>query len=118
MQHLEDQEQARFCAWLDEHGILYHANPNGGYRTPAQAAMFKRTGVKAGVPDIFICEPRGYQHGMYVEMKRVGGGVVSDAQRGWIMKLKQRGYNVRVCHGAEAAIRAVEEYFGNEDRLY
>lgn len=112
----EDREQAAVFEWAElmevicpELGLL-HAIPNGGYRPPATAALLKRTGVKPGVPDMFLPVARGSYHGLYIEMKRRTGGKVSVNQKMWLLKLSEEGYKTAVCHGAKEAIRLLESY--------
>jgi hypothetical protein len=51
-------------------GVFAFAVPNGGYRTPVEAAIFKGIGVVAGVPDI-IAIHKGRVYGL--ELKVEGG---------------------------------------------
>ena len=48
---------------------LYHT-PNGGYRNVAEAAHFKRMGVRPGVPDLFLPYPCGGWSGLWLEGPR------------------------------------------------
>ena len=111
MQHEEDREQAMLCQWLDAKGYLYFAIPNGGARNAVTGALLKKTGVKAGVPDMFVCEPHGTRSGLFIEMKREHGGTVSQNQKKWIAELEAKGYRAVVCRGFIDATRRVEEYF-------
>jgi hypothetical protein len=36
-------------------GVVYLHVPNGGYRQPAEAAIFSGLGVRAGAPDLLLC---------------------------------------------------------------
>ena len=58
--------------------LLIFAIPNGGYRTPAEAARLKWTGTVAGMPDLGIVAPGGKIH--FIEVKTATGRL-SDAQR-------------------------------------
>lgn len=116
MNHIEDHEQMKIFRWaaLQENVMpelkLLFAIPNGGKRSKATAAILKATGVKAGVPDIFLPVPRREYHGLYIELKRPDGGRTSPAQMGWIEALINNGFYVEVCHGAESAIRTIKWY--------
>ena len=53
---------------MPELQYMYHV-PNGGKRDKATAAVLKRQGVKAGVPDIMLPAARAEYHGLYIELK-------------------------------------------------
>jgi hypothetical protein len=109
----EHDEQVQVFKHLDREygeGILAYAVPNGGKRDPVTGKRLKDEGVKPGVPDICLAEPRGGYHGLYIEMKRTVKGKVSPEQKIWISELRIRGYRVEVCRGAETAIAVIEEY--------
>lgn len=97
----EDEEQMMLVSWFRK---TYHpmhrifAIPNGGVRSKLQGMKLKVTGVSAGVPDLFIPSIR-----MFIEMKRVKGGVVSEEQKDWINYLNSVGYSAIVCKGFEEA---------------
>ena len=104
----EGQEQATLMNWVKmqswrwpEAALLFHI-PNGGGRSKAEAGRFKAEGVKAGVPDLFLPVPKGEFHGLFIEMKRLAGGRVSDEQKDWIRMLREQGYRVEVCKGWQA----------------
>lgn len=111
----EYEEQVKLVVWLERNkgrfGIKFYAIPNGGYRTPTEAVKLKRTGVSAGVPDLCIPKSKGSYHGLYIELKRVFGGKVSDFQKEWIDYLNKEGYYAIVCNGFEAAKKVIEHYF-------
>ena len=107
----EHQEQVKLVTWLAKENILHFAIPNGGSRHKLEAVKFKREGVKAGVPDIFIPYARKCWSGLFIEMKRQRGGRLSEAQRFWFEKLSRNGYCVRMCVGGDDAIEQVQKYF-------
>ena len=116
----EDDEQKALFQWanmaackLPELSALF-AIPNGGYRLKSTAAKLKATGVKAGVPDIFLAVARGGYHGLFVEMKRQDRGTVSKAQKEWIERLTEQGYLAIVCHGWVKAREAIVMYLLGE----
>ena len=109
----EHQEQVVFFQWISYHPTirdLTFAIPNGGSRHKLEAVNLKAEGVRAGVPDIFIALPMGKFHGLFIEMKRQKGGVLSDVQKGWIERLAEQGYVARVCKGFFEAKETVERY--------
>ena len=54
------------------------------------------------MPDLFLAEPRRGAHGLFIEMKKIGGRT-SNNQDLVIDKLKEKGYRVVVCEGADEA---------------
>lgn len=108
----EDYEQIKAATYLTKNNILFYHIPNGGKRHMLEAIKFKRMGVKAGVPDICIPIARGCYHGLYIELKRSVGGVVSTNQTWWLAELKRQGYAVYVAQGADDLIQYVHTYLG------
>jgi VRR-NUC domain len=96
----EDEEQMLFVQWFRRSypDVRIFAIPNGGYRSTSQAALLKATGVSAGVPDLFIPEWK-----LWIEMKRIKGGTVSQDQKDWIKYLNDIGHTAIVCKGFEEA---------------
>ena len=78
------------------------AIPNGGWRDIRTAARLKAEGVCRGVPDLFIPA-----WGLWIEMKRQKGGVVSENQKDWLEYLNGLGYGAVVCRGADDAMNTV-----------
>lgn len=117
MKSLEHAEQVSLMQWWSlqcrRFGIpeqLLFAIPNGGQRNIITAKRMKDEGVRAGIPDLFLAVPRGKFHGLFVEMKKTRGGVVSDAQKACMQMLSNNGYCVTVCHGFMDAQEAVKGY--------
>lgn len=106
---LEQEAVVKYC---ELKRIPVFAIPNGGKRNAKEAYFMKRTGVKAGVPD--LCVPvakRGY-HGLYIEMK-YGKNKATEAQEKWIELLNNNGYFAKVCVGAKEALNLLKWYFAN-----
>lgn len=135
----EDAHQAALFAWAatQAHECLkagknqastalqsMFAIPNGGSRHKAEAGKLKATGVKAGVPDIFLPATRyfdaGYgrielMHGLFIELKREDrcnhkNGGCSDDQIAMHAVLRQAGYHVAVCYTWTEAAEVVVKY--------
>lgn len=87
-------------------GLLAFAHvPNGGYRLPSEAGMFRTFGVKAGVPDLLLWLPGGGHFG--VELKATSRKL-SPAQADWhatMRALGHRVYVVRTVDELEAVLR-------------
>lgn len=118
----EENEQRWLFQWArmeagsrPELGMMFHV-PNGGLRSKAEAARFKAAGVKAGVPDVCLpvarhrIENGELYHGLYIELKRSSGGVVSKEQKNWIVRLRAFGYAVEVCQGWKEARDVILSY--------
>ena len=97
---------------------LLFSIPNGSYKSPAAQRVFKATGLKSGVPDVFLPAPRilmvggepSASAGFFIELKRTKGGVVSSAQAEWIAALTRAGYQAGAFKGWEAAWTAIVDY--------
>lgn len=94
------------------------AIPNGGTRHKAEAARLKASGVKAGVPDIFLAAPHIWQfthpghvsHGLFIELKKQNGHV-RVIQSKWMVGLMQQGYAARICYSFAEARDTIINYF-------
>jgi len=111
----EAQEQTALFKWAEfnarvipELTLLFHI-PNGGKRDVITASRLKAQGVKSGVPDLFLPVPRGSYHGLFVEMKKIGG-TISDKQGEWIPALAAQGYKTVVCQGWVEAADMIKRY--------
>jgi len=120
----EDAEQAALFRMAALHVgkypelALLFAIPNGSYKSPAARRLFQSTGLRSGVPDVFLPAPRVlmigglpfHSAGFFIELKRTTGGVVSPAQSEWIAALTRAGYQAGVFKGWEAAWTAIVAY--------
>lgn len=95
---------------MTKQGIRFYAIPNGGHRNKWEAAKLKRCGVQSGVPDICIPIPSGSYHALYLEIKRVKGGKVSDNQILWLSYLREKGYYADVGYGFDEAKDIIVHY--------
>jgi len=94
--------------------LVFMSIPNGGKRDIRVAAQMKREGVLAGAPDLFLAEPRENKHGLFIEMKKIGGRTSSN-QNDIIDKLRAKGYEAVVCEGADEAYSKLLVYvYGNQ----
>ena len=93
----------------------FHHSPNGGVSSPRQKAKFTRMNTLSGFPDLECFIAKGRYHGLYVELKREKGGVVSANQKRIIDMLNEEGYCAIVCRGLDASIEAIEQYMALED---
>lgn len=107
----ERYEQRRVVTHCERQGYTFFAIPNAARRSMWEAMEAKRSGMKAGIPDLCFPVARHGYNGLWVEMKRIEGGVISPIQEYWLALLKENRYEVHVCHGADEAIPVIDEYF-------
>ncbi len=116
MRQLERAEQTALFNWAAWQSGKYpelklmFAIPNGGSRNVIEAVNLKKSGVKAGVPDICLPVARGEYNCLWIEMKSENGKQ-SDPQRQWMYNLTQIGRGCyEICRSSEDAIKIIEEY--------
>ncbi len=86
------------------------AIPNGGFRNIITATRLKRTGVKAGVPDLFLAIPKKGYHGLFIELKNGSKGKLSLNQKEWIKRLNKNGYKAVCCYSFDESIELINNY--------
>ncbi len=112
----EFQEQCTLFQWAGIEAKHYpeldlmFAIPNGGSRRDAiEGANLKRSGVKAGVPDIFLPAAKQGRYGLFIELK-AKMGKVSKNQEEMIELLRKQGYGAKICFGFEEAKDTILKY--------
>ena len=70
--------------------------------------------MKPGFPDLFLPIPIAKWHGLFIELKRIKGGVVSPEQKDWIAFLQEQGYGAVVCKGWLEARNTLVDYLNYE----
>lgn len=109
----EHDEQTLLIKWFDiqyKNKFVLFSIPNGGARNLYVAKKMKAEGVRAGVPDLFLAVPNKDYAGLFIEMKKEKGGVVSEYQKIMLSRLEQAGYKCIVCKGFDHAKAEIEEY--------
>lgn len=107
----ESQEQIAVVSRCKLEGIFIFSIPNGANLSGskqrfAEIAKLKAEGLTPGVPDIFVPELF-----LFIEMKRRDRGTLSQKQKDIHKILRGFGYEVEVCHGAEAAWHEIERRY-------
>lgn len=105
----ESIEQAKVIQYCKLRKIKIFAIPNGGKRNYKEAYFLKKSGVSAGVPDLFVAYPNRKYHGLFIEMK-YGKNKPTENQKKWIDYLNNAGYLACVCYGANEAIKLIDNY--------
>jgi len=106
---LETEEQETLVKYLEIKGLKFSAIPNGMYSKSWSVKMKnKREGVRSGVPDLLVVLPKKL---LFIELKRVKGGTVSQEQKEWIERLNSIGEQIEavVCKGCGEAIDKIEK---------
>jgi len=115
MKQTEDQLQSACVKWFAmQYPKLWETKrlfsvPNAAKRGPALAATMKRTGMQAGVSDLFLSIPRGVHAGAFFELK-VGKNTLTDEQRKFI-HAHQDEYACHVIRSLDEFMEAVKNYF-------
>lgn len=91
--------------------IICFSIPNGGSRNKLEAIKLKKTGVLAGVPDLFIATHYMSDtytfHGLFIELKKKGGRLTA-SQEAMILKLENSGYKVKVIYSFDEFVRTIK----------
>ena len=103
----EHHEQALLIQWFRRFypKVLIHSIPNGGHRSMSTAIALKVEGTVKGIPDLFV--PAWH---LWIEMKRIKGGVLSPDQKEIISYLESVGYTVIVGKGCEDAKEKILQF--------
>ena len=109
----ENNFQTTVASYLDSLGVLWFHCPNGGSRHRLEAINLKKQGVKSGVPDVMIIEPKGKYIGLAIELK-VGYNKPKEEQEKWLKKLSDRGYKTCWTNSLDECIDIIDEYLKNK----
>lgn len=105
----EDQLQIATARYLDIMGLLWCHVANERQTSPARGGKLKKMGVKSGVPDCLIFEPRGPFVGLALELK-VGYNKPTENQDKWLNTLRLKGWSCAVVYDLDDVIGIVETY--------
>ena len=115
----ETQEMIMIFDWIRLQPALrdcaFHI-PNEGKRSYIMGHIMKRSGLRAGVADIFIAKAcKGY-HGLWIELKAMNKtgkfGKPTDLQLDFLHDMEQEGYLALVAYGGNDAIDKIKQYLG------
>lgn len=113
----ESQQQSECVGWFraeyPEYARNLFAIPNGGYRNPKTAAILKREGTLAGVPDTFLAIPRKAHHGLFIELK-TAKGKPTEKQVEMMAILTEQGYRCAVAYSTEEFKTIIQDYLNAE----
>lgn len=106
--------------WSPQVHELTFAIPNGGSRgsdaksRAIQGGRLKAEGVKSGIPDVMCAIPNNGYAGLFLEFKKMSGGVVADNQKDYKTLLRSRGYAVFTVYNWQESMNATCRYFGQQ----
>jgi hypothetical protein len=87
-------------------GLVFTHCPNGGYRKPIEAAIFKGIGVRAGVSDLLLW--RGGKS--YALELKAPGGRATESQLQVLADMDQAGAFTCIAEGLDRALAALEHW--------
>jgi hypothetical protein len=109
MKRPEQDLQRQLCKMLQTvllPGTFWYAVPNGGYRTPAEAAILQGQGVRAGVPDLaFVHAGKA----LFLELK-AQDGYLTPIQRAVHDELRKAGARVEVARSLNQAFAHLQSF--------
>lgn len=113
MNYREDDFQMAVCNYLDSISVLWCHVANERKTSKQAGFRLKKKGVKSGVPDCIIFEPRGDYFGLMIELK-IKPNKPTESQMKWLTELNIRGYYTCVCYTIDEVISIVTKYLNNE----
>ena len=116
MKHLESGLQKACVFWfrmqypkLDR---LLFSVPNGGWKSPIEAAIMKGEGVVPGVADLILLVANGNHHALCIEMKSPKGRQ-SENQKIWQQAAERYGNAYVIVRSFEEFKQVIWEYFND-----
>lgn len=126
MSEAELQKQVAIYIRMQYPDVIFHSDFGSGVKlTPWQAKMQKmQNGGRRAWPDMFIAEPHGKWHGLFIELKKDGvrlkkksGEWASDhitEQAALLDELTNKGYMADFAIGFEQALNLIDDYLGGK----
>lgn len=108
----EEQEQVLLVKYLELKGHKFSSIPNSTYtKSWSQKAKNTRTGLRPGLPDMFIILKNNVP--LFIEMKKQKTGKVSESQKEWLEALKNANILAFVCYGFDEAKEVIDSLSSN-----
>ena len=126
MSEAELQKQVAIYIRMQYPDVIFHSDFGSGVKlTPWQAKMQKmQNGGRRAWPDLFLAEPVGKHHGLFVELKKEGtrlkkknGDWASEhiAEQDVVLsELNDKGYKAEFAIGFEQALNLIDNYLGGK----
>lgn len=118
MKYTEHNLQVQCVHWfkLQYPKCLIASSLNGAKRNIRDGSRLRAAGMLKGFPDLFVCEPKGIFHGLFIEMKSKNGQMTKE-QKEIAQKLQAKGYATAICKNFETFVNLVKVYMQLEDSL-
>ena len=109
MKFKEDDLQKAVATYLDLKNVLWFHPPLERKTSFQAGARLKKKGVKSGVPDCLIFEPRDSFNGLAIELK-IKPNKVSINQIEWLTRLKNNKWSTNVAYSFDEAKEIIDNY--------
>lgn len=108
----EESIQKTVMDWVrlypDIKNLVMHF-PNEGKRSPRYGLTLKDMGMRPGVSDIHIAMMRHGFGAAWIELK-AAHGIISPAQKQFLIDMEQQGYFTAVCYSIDETIAVIKWY--------
>lgn len=123
MKKQEDSLQIAVCNYirLQYPKVLFTSDASGIRLTMGQAVKMKKMKSNPGWPDLFLAEPKGKYHGLFIELKRDGERIIKlngdpvsrhiAEQIEMISILNNKGYSAWMIIGFDNVKKVIDWYF-------
>lgn len=127
MSEAELQKNLATFIRLQYPNAVFHSDFGSGVKLTYKQAITQKiqNGGRRAWPDLFIAEPRGKYHGLFVELKKDGvrlkkknGDWATEhiwEQAEVLEELRKRGYKAEFSVGFNETIELIDEYLGGRD---
>lgn len=103
----EYEIQKAVVQFLELKKCKYTSIPNSTYtRSWSQKMKNKQSGLRAGLPDLFVVYN---DHAFFIEMK-TPKGVISEYQQAWIYSINKTEIKAHICRSVEDVAKVLEQY--------
>jgi hypothetical protein len=101
---------------------IFFSDGSGNNLSKTQAGMSKMLRSSRAVPDLFICEPKGDYHGLFLEIKtsspfkkngEIRGNEHLKEQLNMLWRLEQKGYKAQFVWDLTDAIVVIKKYMSS-----
>lgn len=117
MRHAESALQKAAVYWFrmqyPQLARMLFSIPNGGWRSPVEAAIMKAEGVVPGVADLILLIPNANHNCLCIEMKTAKGRQ-SEYQKEWEKDTLKHGNDYAVVRSFEEFKQLIYEYMTDQ----